>query len=584
MLCSLQASPKGAPNVDLKVYVLAFRWTLPGASKSMPTELPYHCQLNKIGRSQGRSSTAAAAYRSGERIVDERTGEIFDYTRKRGVEGSLIVLPGGGTMNRATLWNKVEKHHKRGDAVVCREIEVSLPRTFNAEQRRRLVQSYAAKLANKYGVAVDACIHAPHAVTDSDLIANPDQFFVTEPDGRRHNGNWHCHILMSACHCDAEGALGKKVVELDEMHCYRAGIPNAAQEQRPEWAALVNAALVDAGQVEYFVDHRSFEERGITDRLPTKHRGPAVTAIKRRGGQSDVADAQAAKQAGWLGRAVEAASEAVEAIEAELANAVREAAQAAAVAVSAVVAVVAAAPSIARAEAPEPVQAQAPAVPAAVPEVSPEPAPAVVPPWDRDALRAEVAAARAAAAAAAPAVVSQAAADVPAVVAVPAPPTAAERLAKLSARRERARQVADQAAQRAAPYWVASEEAEAARAQLDELARERQERLDAIAERPVLHRLAAMLGDPDKQRIAEIDVASGRAGKALQRAEAGMARTQHLQVAQATADSAVDSLDRAILNAERQCKVEAERLRIARLIEQQADRPAHTQDGIDRDT
>lgn len=514
----------------------------------MPTELPYHCQLNKIGRSQGRSSTAAAAYRSGERVVDERTGEIFDYTRKRGVEGSLIVLPGGGTMNRATLWNKVEKHHKRGDAVVCREIEVSLPRTFNAEQRRRLVQSYAAKLANRYGVAVDACIHAPHAVTDSDLIANPDQFFVTEADGRRHNGNWHCHILMSACHCDAEGALGKKVVELDEMHCYRAGIPNAAQEQRPEWAALVNAALVDAGQGDYFVDHRSFEERGITDRLPTQHRGPAVTAIKRRGGQSDVADAQAAKQAGWLARAVEAANEAVEAIEAELANAVREAAQAAAVAVSAVVAVVAAAPSIARAEAPEPVQAQAPAVPAAVPEVS------------------------------------QAAADVPAVVAVPAPPTAAERLAKLSARRERARQVADQAAQRAAPYWVASEEAEAARAQLDELARERQERLDAIAERPVLHRLAAMLGDPDKQRIAEIDVASGRAGKALQRAEAGMARTQHLQVAQATADSAVDSLDRAILNAERQCKVEAERLRIARLIEQQADRPAHTQDGIDRDT
>jgi hypothetical protein len=547
--------------------VLAFRWTLPGASKSMPTELPYHCQLNKIGRSQGRSSTAAAAYRSGERIVDERTGEIFDYTRKRGVEGSLIVLPGGGTMNRATLWNKVEKHHKRGDAVVCREIEVSLPRTFNAEQRRRLVQSYAAKLANKYGVAVDACIHAPHAVTDSDLIANPDQFFVTEPDGRRHNGNWHCHILMSACHCDAEGALGKKVVELDEMHCYRAGIPNAAQEQRPEWAALVNAALVDAGQVEYFVDHRSFEERGITDRLPTKHRGPAVTAIKRRGGQSDVADAQAAKQAGWLGRAVEAASEAVEAIEAELANAVREAAQAAAVVVAAVVAV--AAPSRALAEAPEPVQEAPEATEAAA-------APAV----DRVALRAAVAAARAAAAAAVPeveVVVSQAAApQAPAVAAaeaaVPAPPTAAERLARLSARRERARQAADQAAQRAAPYWVASEQAEAARAQLDELARERLEREQAIAERPVLHRIAALLGDPDKQRIAEIDVAAGRAGKALQRAEVAMGKAQPLHDAQAGADAALDSLDRAVATAERQCKVEAERLRIAALIEQQADR------------
>ncbi len=302
----------------------------------MATELPYHCQLSKIGRSQGRSSTAAAAYRSGQRIVDESTGEIHDYTRKRGVEDSLIVLPQGGTMDRSALWNKVEKHHKRGDAVVAREIEVALPRTLNAEQRRRLVQSYAAKLADRYGVAVDACIHEPHAVTDADLIANPDQFFVTEADGRRHNGNWHCHILMSACHCDAEGVLGKKVVELDEMHCYRAGIPNAAQEQRPAWAAAVNEALVEADQGEYFVDHRSFEERGITDRVPTEHRGPAVTAILRRGGQSHVADAQATSQLSRLARAVEAAGEAVEAIQAELASVAREAAAVAAAAVAAV--------------------------------------------------------------------------------------------------------------------------------------------------------------------------------------------------------------------------------------------------------
>jgi hypothetical protein len=470
-------------------------------------------------------------------------------------------------MNRATLWNKVEKHHKRGDAVVCREIEVSLPRTFNAEQRRRLVQSYAAKLANKYGVAVDACIHAPHAVTDSDLIANPDQFFVTEPDGRRHNGNWHCHILMSACHCDAEGVLGKKVVELDEMHCYRAGIPNAAQEQRPEWSALVNAALVDAGQCEYFVDHRSFEERGITDRLPTQHRGPAVTAIKRRGGQSHVADAQAAKQAGWLARAVEAAGEAVEAIEAELANAVREAAQAAAVAVAAVVAV--AAPSRALAEAPEPVQE--------APEASQATEAAAAPAWDRDALRAAVAAARAAAAAAAPEVVSQAAApqapaDVPAVVAAPPPPTAAERLAKLRERREKASQIADQAAMRAAPYWLAEDAATQTRQRLDALAVERKEREQAIADRPWLHRLAALPADPDKKRIAEIDAEAKMAQTALRRAEVALGKAKPLHDAQASADAAVDSLDRRIQRlqdeADKVAKVETERQRLVKLIEQ----------------
>lgn len=443
----------------------------------MPTELPYHCQLNKIGRSQGRSSTASAAYRSGERIVDERTGEIFDYTRKRGVEGSLIVLPGGGTMARAALWNAVEIKHKRGDAVVAREIEVALPRTLNAEQRRRLVQSYAAKLANRYGVAVDACIHEPHAVTDADLIANPDQFFVTEKDGRRHNGNWHCHILMSACHCDAEGVLGKKVVELDEMHCYRAGIPNAAQEQRPAWAAAVNDALVDAGQGDYFVDHRSFEERGITDRLPSKHRGPAVTAIKRRGGQSDVADAQAAKQAGWLGRAVEAASEAVEAIEAELANAVREAAQAVAVAAVAVVA-----PSIALADAPAPAQEARQGVSGRVPVVPPLLAPV-----------------RASTAPPAPALA------VPdAVARQRAMRRQAAQLAELRKAELQASAVASAASMLAAQLGDPRGSLVTLRRSLSDAQRERETIERQIQARGWIARLQARLGDSDAERVAEL--------------------------------------------------------------------------------
>ncbi|HAY09609.1 MAG TPA: conjugal transfer protein TraA, partial [Thauera sp.] len=39
------------------------------------------------------SSTAAAAYRAGVCITDERTGEVFDYTRKGGVEHSEIIVP-----------------------------------------------------------------------------------------------------------------------------------------------------------------------------------------------------------------------------------------------------------------------------------------------------------------------------------------------------------------------------------------------------------------------------------------------------------------------------------------------------------
>ena len=42
----------------------------------------YHLSVKTISRSAGRSATAAAAYRAGVEITDERTGEIHDYTRK----------------------------------------------------------------------------------------------------------------------------------------------------------------------------------------------------------------------------------------------------------------------------------------------------------------------------------------------------------------------------------------------------------------------------------------------------------------------------------------------------------------------
>mgnify|MGYP000871572109 FL=1 len=66
-----------------------------------------------IARSAGRSATAAAAYRAGCMVVDTRTGEIHDYTKKRGVMHAEIILPGAGQApDRAEFWNSVEHHHR----------------------------------------------------------------------------------------------------------------------------------------------------------------------------------------------------------------------------------------------------------------------------------------------------------------------------------------------------------------------------------------------------------------------------------------------------------------------------------------
>ena len=228
----------------------------------------YHFSAKTVSRSAGRSSTAAAAYRAAERIVDERTGEIHDYTRKSGVVDSVVVLPHGGTMDRAELWNKVEAHHKRGDATVAREFVVALPAELDAAQRQELARSYARELADRHGVGVDLNVHAPGK----------------EGDQRNH----HAHILLTACYCGPTGILGKKAVELDPIHCQRHGLDNVVEVERKRWEQHANRALEKAGQ-EARIDHRSLEAQGITDRLPGVHLGPTATAIERSGRESDIA-------------------------------------------------------------------------------------------------------------------------------------------------------------------------------------------------------------------------------------------------------------------------------------------------------
>lgn len=244
----------------------------------------YHLSAKPISRAAGRSATGAAAYRAGELITDERTGEVHDYTRKGGVLHSELILPGGETADRAEFWNRLEKHHKRGDAVLAREVEISLPTELETGQRQALAVGYARELADRYGVAADVALHAPRTVTDRDLEKNPGQYHETDPEtGRRHNGNWHAHITLSACYCAPDGTLGKKAVELDPIHCQRAKIENMADRERARWAELANEALERHGH-EARIDHRTLEAQGI-DREPSRHLGPAASAYERRTGE-----------------------------------------------------------------------------------------------------------------------------------------------------------------------------------------------------------------------------------------------------------------------------------------------------------
>ena len=118
----------------------------------------YHCSVKIIGRSSGRSSVAASAYRAGQKITNERDGITHDYTRKTGVAHSEIILPDHAPSeynDRATLWNAVEKIERRSDSQTAREVEVALPLEFSLKENIEVVKNYINENFISKGMCAD---------------------------------------------------------------------------------------------------------------------------------------------------------------------------------------------------------------------------------------------------------------------------------------------------------------------------------------------------------------------------------------------------------------------------------------------
>jgi ATP-dependent exoDNAse (exonuclease V) alpha subunit len=281
----------------------------------------YHLSVKPVSRGHGRSATAAAAYRAAERVQDHTSGEVFDYTRKRGVEHTEIVMPTTAAQrdinwarDREALWNAAERAENRSNSRVAREYELALPHEFNRRQRVELVREFSQEIANRYGVAADFALHAPHPKGD--------------------NRNCHAHVLTTTRTLEAAGLGGKATIEWSDTNRAKAGMGPAKQEiteVRERWATLINEKLLQLGREER-VDHRTLAAQGI-DREPTKHLGPAIAGILGRGEHSTVVHRwqqeagerlRLAKEAGELEREHQQVRESVIDLSNDLAGAVRE--------------------------------------------------------------------------------------------------------------------------------------------------------------------------------------------------------------------------------------------------------------------
>lgn len=212
----------------------------------------YHFSGTVISRSQGRSAVACSAYRSAEKLHDERCDKEHDYTHKQDVASAEILLPENAPAwmaGREKLWNAVEANEKRKDAQLAREFNFALPRELTLEQNIELARDFVKETFVKQGMVADLAIH------------NDKQ-----PDGQLHP---HAHVMLTMREVTADG-FGKKVRQWND----KAMLLN----WREEWAEVANKHLALYGH-DIRIDHRTLAEQSIP--LEPQHKIGAAIARDR---------------------------------------------------------------------------------------------------------------------------------------------------------------------------------------------------------------------------------------------------------------------------------------------------------------
>lgn len=223
----------------------------------------YHLSAKIVSRGKGQSAIAKAAYNARDRLTDERTGEVKDFSRADGLMFSGIFAPKDApdwAHDREQLWNHAEAAETRKNSQLAREVEISLPHELTDEQREELVKDFVREQFVRRGMVADVNIHAPDR----------------EGDQR----NYHAHILLTTREISAEGfgAKNRDWNSTESLEAWREG-----------WERTANRTLERHGH-EPTLDRRTLEAQGI-EREPSLHIGVHAQAMERQGIETERGDA-----------------------------------------------------------------------------------------------------------------------------------------------------------------------------------------------------------------------------------------------------------------------------------------------------
>jgi hypothetical protein len=246
-----------------------------------------HHRIKIIGRGSGRSAVAAAAYRSGEKLLNARDGMTHDYRRKSGVVFSRILLPGNAPreyFNRERLWNAVEEIEKAKNSQMAREIEFSLPTGIARSEQAEMCCGYVKACFVSQGMCADVAIH------DKDG-SNPHAHVMLTMRSMDEGGQWlpkqRKEYLLDK---SGQKQYDKKKKTYKCSRVYTNDWDNRENERawHEAWAQACNRAFERLGASRR-VTNLSYADQGLAQ-LPTMHLGCQAAQMEKRGAQTRVGD------------------------------------------------------------------------------------------------------------------------------------------------------------------------------------------------------------------------------------------------------------------------------------------------------
>ena len=221
---------------------------------------------NKAGQGKNRNTNnqsvvKAAAYRSGEDLHREKTGEVAKYKNR----ANSILWTGiygfsnapRWTKDRQKLWNKVEAVETKKGSRQAREIVLAFPHEFDLETQKTMLADFISSNLTSRGMIADAAIHAPDKESDS--------------------RNYHAHILLTTRTIDQETSefsnnkYGGRKWNDKALH----------KAWKTDWAVRVNRQFAEAG-IDKEYDPATYRLIGV-NKIPQKHEGRQANNQRRKG-------------------------------------------------------------------------------------------------------------------------------------------------------------------------------------------------------------------------------------------------------------------------------------------------------------